>query len=165
MAAAHEVFAADSAAALAQITLAGRAGMPPEAVTAAGLVDLAVSYTDTFAAGMCWLIEQLPQHHGPLDRSLRETAVRLADPDDNWAALRAQTGGEDVLTTWQTRRAALGVYRDHLARQRDPQPVLRSLLHLHHVRTLGVGPDRERVTNRLARAVALRQVAPQQENS
>jgi thiopeptide-type bacteriocin biosynthesis protein len=88
----------------------------------------------------------------------------LADPDDNWAALRARPGGEDVLAAWQARHAALVAYHDHLARQRDPQPVLRSLLHLHHVRTLGAGPDRERVTNRLARAVALRQIA-RQENS
>lgn len=165
MAAAHEVFAADSAAALAQITLAMRTGMPPEAITAAGLVDLAASYTDTLVTGMRWLIEHLPQQHGPLDHTLRDTTLRLADPAHNWATLRTQPGGEDVLTAWQTRHVALAVYRDHLAQQRDPLPVLRSLLHLHHVRTLGVGPDRERVTNRLARAVALRQTARhQQEN-
>lgn len=163
--AAHEVFAADSAAALAQITLASRTGTQLEAVTAAGLVDLAVSYTDTPAAGMRWLIEHLPQQHGPLDRTLRETTLRLADLGDDWATLHAQPGGEDVLAAWQARRAALTAYRDHLAQQRDPLSVLRSLLHLHHVRTLGVDPDRERVTNRLARAVALRQIARhEQEN-
>lgn len=163
MAAAHDVFAADSAAALAQITLAMRTGMPLEAVTVAGLVDLAASYTDTLVIGMRWLIEHLPQHRGPLDRTLREITLRLADPGDNWATLRAQPGGEDVLTAWQTRHAALAVYHDLLAQQRDPLPVLRSLLHLHHVRTFGVGPDRERVTNRLARAVALRQIARQKQ--
>jgi thiopeptide-type bacteriocin biosynthesis protein len=164
MAAAHEVFAADSAAALAQITLATRTGTPLEAVTAAGLVDLAASYTDTLT-GMRWLIEHLPQHHGPLDRTLRKTTLRLADAGDNWATLRAQPGGEDVLAIWQARRAALAAYRDRLAQQRDPLPVLRSLLHLHHVRTLGVDPDRERVTNRLARAVALRDTARYQQET
>lgn len=159
MAAAHEVFAADSAAALAQISLATRTGTPLEAVTAAGLVDLAASYAGTPTAGMRWLIEHSPQQHGPLDRTLRETTLRLADPGDNWATLRAQPGGEDVLAVWQARRAVLTAYRDHLAQQQDPLPVLRSLLHLHHARTLGVDPDRERVTNRLARAVALRQTA------
>ena len=41
----------------------------------------------------------------------------------------------------------------------DPQPVLRSLLHLHHVRAIGVEPDRERITHRLARAIALQRTA------
>jgi thiopeptide-type bacteriocin biosynthesis protein len=159
MAAAHEVFAADSAAALTQITLATHTGTPLEVVTAAGLVDLAASYPETPAAGMRWLIEHLPQQHGPFDRDLRETTLRLADPGDGWATLRTQPGGEDVLAAWRARRTALATYRDHLAQQRDTLPVLRSLLHLHHVRTLGVDPDRERVTNRLTRAVALRQTA------
>lgn len=155
MAAAENVFAADSAAALAQIELSARTGTPPEAVTAAGLVDLAASYTETPAEGMRWLIDHLPQERGRVDRPLREEALRLADPGHDWAALRALPGGTGVVSAWQRRRSSLGTYRDQLGRQRDPRPVLRSLLHLHHVRTIGVTPDRERVTHRLARAAAL----------
>jgi thiopeptide-type bacteriocin biosynthesis protein len=159
MAAAEEVFAADSVAALAQIRLAVRTGLPPEAVTAAGLVDLAASYAETPAAGLHWLIDQLPQEQGKLDQKLRDAALRLADPRDDWATLRGEPGGQDVVLAWQQRRAVLIAYRTQLARQRDADTVLRSLLHLHHVRAVGVAPDRERVGHRLARAAALRQIA------
>ncbi|MFF4508985.1 lantibiotic dehydratase [Streptomyces sp. NPDC001401] len=157
--AAHEVFAADSAAALAQITLAARTGLPPEAVTAAGLVDLATSYTETPDIGMRWLISHLPHEQGKLDQTLRDAGMRLADPGGNWATLRTTPGADDVTRAWERRRAALSAYRTQLARQREPYGVLRSLLHMHHVRTLGVDPDRERVSHRLARASALRQTA------
>jgi thiopeptide-type bacteriocin biosynthesis protein len=161
MDAAHKAFAADSAAALTQIELATGTGTPPQAVTAASLVDLAASYTDTPAHGLQWLIDHIPQAHGMLDRSLRDTTLRLADPADDWATLRAQPGGANVIAAWQRRRTALPAYRTQLAQQRDPHPVLRSLLHMHHIRALGVDPDRERVSHRLARAVALRQTAHQ----
>ncbi|MFI1201635.1 lantibiotic dehydratase [Streptomyces sp. NPDC020883] len=159
MDAAHKVFAADSAAALAQITLATRTGLPPEAVTAAGLVDLATSYAETPDIGMGWLIDRLPHPQGKLDQRLRDTAMRLADPGDNWATLRTTPGANEVTRTWARRRAALAAYRTQLAQQREPYGVLRSLLHMHHVRTLGVDPDREWVSHRLARASALRQTA------
>lgn len=164
MAAAERVFAADSAAVLAQIELSARTSTPPEALTAASLVDLATSYTETPAAGMRWLIDHLPQDQGRMDRSLRDEALRLADPRHEWAALHAQPGGTGVLMAWQRRSSALAAYREELGRQRDPRPVLRSLLHLHHVRTTGLTPDRERVSHRLARAVALRWTAQDRGN-
>lgn len=71
----------------------------------------------------------------------------------------AQPGGTSLVLAWERRRSALAAYRNQLGRQRDPRPVLRSLLHMHHVRTLGVTPERERVTHRLARAAALRWAA------
>ncbi|MFF7166910.1 lantibiotic dehydratase [Streptomyces sp. NPDC008086] len=156
---AHEVFAADSAAALAQITLVARTGLPPEAVTAAGLVDLAASYAETPGIGMRWLINHLPHEQGKLDQALRDAGMRLADPGKEWATLRATPGADDVTHAWEGRRIALAAYRTQLARQREPYGVLRSLLHMHHVRTIGVDPDRERVSHRLARASALRQTA------
>ncbi|MGH3865774.1 MAG: lantibiotic dehydratase [Pseudonocardiaceae bacterium] len=159
MAAAEEAFAADSAAALAQIEVAARTGTPPEALTAVGLLDLAASYTSTPRQGLCWLMDHLPQERGKLDRSVRDAALLLADPRDGWAALRATPGGEKVALAWERRRTALVAYRNRLGKQRDPRPVLRSLLHLHHVRTIGVDPERERVSNRLARAAALRWIA------
>ncbi|MGG2460146.1 lantibiotic dehydratase [Streptomyces sp. RGM 3693] len=159
MDAAHEVFAADSAAALAQITLAAHTGLPPEALTAAGLVDLAASYAETPDIGMHWLADHLPYEQVKLDQNLRGVAMRLADPGDKWATLRTTPGAEDVTRAWQRRRAALSAYRTQLAQQREPYGVLRSLLHMHHVRTIGVDPDRERVIHRLARASAQRQTA------
>lgn len=159
MDAAHEVFAADSAVALAQIMLTIRTGLPSEAVTAASLVDLAASYAETSDIGMRWLINHLPHEQGKLDRSVRDVGMRLADPRDDWATLRATPGAETVTRAWERRRAALAVYRTRLDLQREPYRVLRSLLHMHHVRTIGVDPDRERVSHRLARASALRQTA------
>jgi hypothetical protein len=61
-----------------------------------------------------------------------------------------------VLGSWRQRAAALAAYREELASQRDPLTVLPSLLHLHHVRTVGIDPDRERLGRRLARDAALR---------
>ncbi len=159
MAAAEDVFAADSTAALAEIEYATRTGASLDAVTAASLVDLAASYTGTPRGGLRWLIDHLPHEHGVLDRAVRDEALRLADPRHDRATLCAQPGGEHVGATWQRRRVALAAYHKQLAAQRDPQPVLRSLLHLHHVRAIGVDPDRERITHRLVRAVALRWIA------
>ncbi|MGR6919381.1 hypothetical protein ACU635_34525 [[Actinomadura] parvosata] len=55
--------------------------------------------------------------------------------------------------------AALAAYHRTLAQQRDPATVLRTLLHDHHVRALGVNPEFEKITGRLARAAALRCLA------
>ncbi|WUH92258.1 lantibiotic dehydratase [Streptomyces sp. NBC_00433] len=160
MTAAESVFAADSTAALTQIELAVRTGIPAEAVTAAGLVDLASSYAATSAEGLRLLTTELPQEHGRVDTALRDATFRLADPSGEWAALRSQPGGERVLLAWERRNTALTAYREQLASQwDDPLSVLRSLLHLHHVRALVADPERERVTNRLARAAASRLIA------
>jgi hypothetical protein len=42
---------------------------------------------------------------------------------------------------------------------REPGVVLRTLLHEHHIRAVGVDPTFEKETGRLARAVALRLLA------
>jgi thiopeptide-type bacteriocin biosynthesis protein len=164
-AAAEEAFAADSAAALAEITMATTSGQPGAAITAASLTDLAAGLAGTPRAGWRWLIDLLPQDKGKLDRSWRDATMLLIASRDGResgtaaSALRAQPGGQHVVAAWDRRREALAAYRDQLAQQRDPQTVLRSLLHDHHVRVLGVDPEREQVVNRLARAAALRQIA------
>jgi thiopeptide-type bacteriocin biosynthesis protein len=158
MTAAEAAFAADSAAALAQLHLAA-AGAPIDAVTAAGLVDLATAFAGNVSDGMRWLIEDLPHEPGPTDRALRDIAIRLADPGEDFAALRTFAGADSVLNAWRHRREALARYRHRLAAQRDPDMVLASLLHLHHVRMLGLDPERERLGRRLARATALRWTA------
>ena len=73
--------------------------------------------------------------------------------------LRALPGGDTVAEAWGRRDAALAGYYEELSAQRDPGTVLRTLLHEHHMRALGLDPDFERQTGRLARAAALRQVA------
>ncbi|WP_150244690.1 lantibiotic dehydratase [Nocardiopsis quinghaiensis] len=159
MDAAEQVFAADSAAALAQTELATAAGTPGEAITAAGLTDLSTSYVTSPHTAAEWLTTNLPRHHLGLDRGVRDQALRLAVLDGESEALNALPGGPNVLQAWGHRRVALEAYRARLSSQRDPDPVLRSLLHLHHVRALGVDPDRERITHHLARATALRHLA------
>jgi thiopeptide-type bacteriocin biosynthesis protein len=153
---AYEVFAADSAAALAQINLAVRAGAHAQAAAAASFVDLVVNFAGSVQIGSEWLIHQLRREHGPLDPALREQTLALADPDGTLTMLRSLPGGDDVVTAWRSRAAALSAYREALAAQRDPLTVLPSLLHLHHNRSVGVDPVIERVTGRLARACALR---------
>jgi thiopeptide-type bacteriocin biosynthesis protein len=159
MAAAEAAFAADSAVALAQKRMAVQAALPLDAITVAGLVDLTVSFAGTPTRGMRWLIDQLPRESAQVERALHDTTTRLADPRDDWAVLRAALGGESVLQVWHGRSRALTGYRERLATQRDPLSVLPSLLHMHHIRMLGIDPERERIGRRLARAAALRWTA------
>ncbi|MGH8885340.1 MAG: lantibiotic dehydratase [Egibacteraceae bacterium] len=159
MAAAESVFAADSAAAIAQLTLTGRRGAPHQhAVIAASLVDLAISVTGGVGDGMRWLIDHVSTPSVPAPaRDLHDHAIRLANPHDDWAALRGIPGGDDIAATWARRRAALAAYRDTLIVSGEIalDSVLPDLLHLHHVRMAGISPDTERVCGRLARAAAL----------
>jgi thiopeptide-type bacteriocin biosynthesis protein len=153
--AAEQVFAADSAAALAELAMATRAGLPTDAIAAASLADLAASFGTNPADGWQRLTELIPHEQGKLDRSLRTATLALT----NRAVVCRHPGGGQVVARWDERRAALADYRDQLALERDPTTVLRSLLHDHYVRTVGVDPDRERIVNRLARTIALRQLA------
>lgn len=154
--AAHAVFATDSAAAVTQIRMADQSSTLPQALAAASIVDLATQFAASTEQGLDWLVEHLPQDHGRLERALRDHALDLADPYATRASLRSLPGGAEVTAAWQARATALAAYREQLVRRRDPLTVLPSLLHLHHVRALGVDPDRERITKRLARTCALR---------
>lgn len=163
MDAAHAVFAADSAVAVAQLRMADQTGIFPQALAAASVVDLAARFAPSAEQGLQWLVQNLPRERGPLDRALSDQARALADPHGTGTALCSLPGGAEVATTWQDRATALTAYRKQLTGQRDPLTVLCSLHHLHHVRALGADPDRERVTGRLARACALRHTAHRQE--
>ncbi|MGC5284590.1 hypothetical protein, partial [Actinomadura citrea] len=91
---------------------------------------------------------------GRLDRTLQDQVLELAAPE-GMSALVALPGGPQVAEAWQVRATALNVYRNALARERDPLAVARSLLHQHHVRALGVSPSDEATTLRLVRGAAL----------
>lgn len=146
MRAAHEAFAADSHAALAQITAARDDAAPGRALAAASMVDFAETLAASPEQGRQWLVDDVADLRAPVDRDDREHTRRLltAPPSTDTELGRA----------WERRRRALTAYRDRLSPQRDPHLVLRSLLHLHHRRALGPGPEREKSLLRLARDCA-----------
>jgi thiopeptide-type bacteriocin biosynthesis protein len=158
LAAAENVWAADTAAAVAQLGMAV-AGTPGQAVAAASMTRIAAAFSPDPAAGYQALVRCLDQGSGPLDRSCRDLACSLADPADGLAALRDLPGGDAVAEAWGRRDAALTAYHAQLRVQRDPGTVLRTLLHEHHMRALGLDPAVEKETGRLARAAALRRLA------
>lgn len=155
----EDVFAADSAAALAEIRMATRAGIPRAAITATSLTDVAACLAPSPPHGWQWLVDQLPQDKGKLDRSWRAATMWLMDAGSDHASLRTLPGGDSVAAAWDRRRSALVAYRIQLEHERDPATVLRSLLHDHHVRALDVDTELEWVVNRLARVAALRRLA------
>jgi class I lanthipeptide synthase len=158
MDAAEAVFAADSAVAIAQITVTAGGNPHPHAVTAASFTDLATSFTGSVSEGLSWLVDHVKHHPAPAHaRDVHDQAMRLADPSDDWAALRALPKGELLARARARRRSALAAYRIHLTDAQGPEPdrVLASLLHMHHTRMVGIDADSERVCFRLARAAAL----------
>jgi thiopeptide-type bacteriocin biosynthesis protein len=155
MDAAHRVFAADSAAALAQIQLTERTdALAPQALAAASALHLVASLATDTAAAEEWLVRNLPQGTGRLNRDLRAQVLELAAPNGN-SVLEALPGGPAVVEAWQASAAAVDTYRTALTAHRDPLDVARSLLHQHHVRALGVDPRAEETTIRLVRTAAL----------
>ncbi|MGF0167767.1 lantibiotic dehydratase [Streptomyces koyangensis] len=153
---AEDVFAADSRALAVQFAQSSRPHQ--QVLAAANFVSVAAAFTGSTAAGMNWLIA-----HGritdprPMDRTVRGQALRLADPADGWAALRAAPGGDAIASAWSERDAALARYRQKLDAFGgiDPDVVLDSLLHAHHIRAAGIDKDDERMCVRLAHAAAM----------
>lgn len=155
MDAAHRVFAADSAAALAQIRLTDRTdAAAPQALAAASAFDLVQRLAHTETQGTDWLVQRLPRTTGRLEPLLRDQVLDLSSAGGP-EILRALPGGDAVVDAWQVRAAALGDYRHRLT-DADPLRAARTLLHQHHVRALGVDPTAEALTLRLARTAALR---------
>ncbi|WP_239341223.1 lantibiotic dehydratase [Frankia sp. CiP3] len=157
LAAAEDVWAADTAAAVAQLATASD-GVPGQALAAASMARIAAVFAPDPAAGYRALIRCLDQGSGPLDRDLRDLACDLTDPAGGPRALAAVPGGDTVTQAWADRDAALAAYHEQLAAQRDPSTVLRTLLHEHHMRAVGLDPTFEKQTGRFARAAALRQL-------
>ncbi|WP_432161496.1 lantibiotic dehydratase [Streptomyces sp. NRRL F-5630] len=156
MSLAEDVFAADSRALAVQFAQSSHPHQ--QVLAAANFVSVAAAFTGSTAAGMNWLIA-----HGritdprPMDRTVRGQALRLADPADGWAALRAAPGGDAIASAWSERDAALARYRQKLDAFGgiDPDVVLDSLLHAHHIRAAGIDKDDERMCVRLAHAAAM----------
>lgn len=157
MSTAESLFAADSTAVLAQLrAVAHPDGPHPQAVTAASMIDLAVSLADNIDAAMTQFIQRVTTSSGAaLERKIRDQAIHLANPDQ--AALHAIPGGPDIAAAWRHRRAAIHRYRAVLTTtgELSPENLLPDLTHLHHARMTGIDPDNEQICRRLARAAAL----------
>ncbi|MFI8952190.1 lantibiotic dehydratase [Streptomyces sp. NPDC053750] len=157
--AAEDVFRADSHAVLAQLSQPRR---PHErTLVAAHTVSIASAFLGSTEAGMRWLIDHVPPTAPgpPVPRPQFSDAVRLADPGDDWAALRAAPAGAAMVSAWADRDAALAAYRRHLPGPHTQgialDDVLTSLLHVHFVRHIAVNFPEEEVCLHLARAAAL----------
>ncbi|WP_437086995.1 lantibiotic dehydratase [Streptomyces sp. enrichment culture] len=158
LAAAEQVFIADSAAARAQMKLRIPAELAP-AVTAASFHDIATVFAGSADAARVWLLSVLPQAEGAAPpRAVQTSALYLAAPDRS--GLLEVPGGSVLIDAWARRRAALESYRDDLsAAGRDPLDVLPSLLHMHHNRAAGLDPEGEADCRRLARTIAVQSTA------
>ncbi|WUP79316.1 lantibiotic dehydratase [Microbispora hainanensis] len=157
LAAAETYFAADSAAALAQLTASGQKGGPDvRALTAASMFDIVTATIGDTAESLRWLIEHAAAEPSAPPRALYDQALALANPHDH-RVLAAQPGGVQVVSCWSRRRQALAAYRRVLEETgTSPTAVLLpELLHLHHVRMAGTFLQDERVCLHLARAAAL----------
>ncbi len=146
-------FAADSAAAIAQLTAcAGKHGPDVRALTAASVVDIAVGLLGDDDRAMHWLVEHTATDATPPPRTLYKQAVALANTHDI---------DEVVSSAWEKRGVALTAYRSALdtAGTIRPAELLPDLLHLHHARMAGLDLARERTCLHLARAAALSRIA------
>ena len=157
-AAAEHVFRADSAAVLTHLSQPQR----PDrlALLAAHAVAIAAGFTGSSTAGLRWLVDSVPaKSPAAVLRPVFAEAVRLADPDNDWAALRAEPGGLAVVNGWAPRHRALDAYRLHFPGEDtqgvDFDDVLGSLLHCSYVRTARIDFDDEAQVLYLARAAAL----------
>ncbi|WTO72821.1 lantibiotic dehydratase [Streptomyces sp. NBC_00209] len=156
--AAEEVFRADSRAVLAQLSQPRRPQQ--RALVAAHTLAIASAFLGSPQAGARWLIGHISHRSPePVPRPQFTEAVHLADPRDNWAALRAAPGGEAIVTAWADRASALTAYRTHLPSAHTEgvaeDDVLTSLLHTHFVRHVAVNFPEEEICLHLARAAAL----------
>ncbi|KDN85871.1 Lantibiotic dehydratase domain-containing protein [Kitasatospora cheerisanensis KCTC 2395] len=160
--AAEEVFRADSRALLAHLSQPHR----PErsALLAAHTVAIACAFSGGMHVGLRWLVANVAaKAPAPIPRPLFAQAVRLADPVDNWAPLRAEPSGAAIVDAWGQRDRALAAYRRHFpgphTRGVDVDDVLGSLLHVSYVRAHRIDFDDEAHVLYLARAVALARLA------
>ncbi|MYS19883.1 thiopeptide-type bacteriocin biosynthesis domain-containing protein [Streptomyces sp. DvalAA-14] len=163
--AAEAFFAADSGAAVAQMMLAAGGEMSAQAVTAASLVDLAIGAMADADAAMRWLIEHITTDAAPHpSRVVHQEAMRLASPRQSREALHSLPGGDRLTAAWDARREALTAYRVALAAdgRLSPEAVLPSLMHMHHLRSVGIDQTHEQTCYRLARAAALAWTAQSQ---
>lgn len=155
---AEEAFRADSRAVVTQLSQPQRPHQ--RALVAAHTIAIATAFLGSTEAGMRWLIDHIPPTAPTrVPRPQFTETVRLANPSDDWAALRGVPGGQAIVEAWADRDAALAAYRPHLpgpdAQGIRLDDVLSSLLHVHFVRHVAVDFPEEEVCLYLTRAAAL----------
>lgn len=161
MTAAEALFAADSTAVVAQLSALTATGrLHPQALTAASLVNLAAAMTGSKSGGMRWLTDHpgLTTSTPMRDREMRRQTLQIADGQ----ALHQIPGGDAIAAAWSARSWAAARYAACLTPETTrltPGSVLTSLLHMHHIRALGIDAESEAMTHKLARAVALAKAA------
>ena len=154
MDAAEAFFAADSAAAVAQLTASARRGGPDaRALTAASMTNIAAAAATPNAEAMRWIAGHARPDTVPPPRGVRDQAVALTCQPRTGAA-GAMAG---VTQAWLARHTALTTYRGALEQTgtKSLTDLLPDLLHLHHARVAGPDPAGERACLHLARAAAL----------
>ncbi|MGW2546379.1 lantibiotic dehydratase, partial [Kitasatospora sp. NPDC001574] len=161
-ASAHYLQAADSRTVLAQIHQAP--GIERHALVAANFTAITTAFTGSTAAAARWLVNHVPPTAPqPVPRTLLRSAQQLADPHEDFAALRRVPGGDAVVDGWADRAWALTDYRVYLdgpfGRGVDPHAALGAVLHTHFLRAFGIDPMDKAVCLYLARAAALAHTA------
>ncbi|MFJ8253039.1 lantibiotic dehydratase [Streptomyces sp. NPDC094466] len=150
MAAAERVFHADSAAALEHLRLLDASPPPvdPLLLAAAGQAHLAFHFpapdgtsAEPDRARPLLSIAPRGEHHDTF-RARRREALRIVDPFDDFATLRALPATVPLMTAWTGTAESLSSYGHHLSGT-DAQrvPLLASLLHMHHNR-ISANPSR-----------------------
>lgn len=162
LAAAEAVFTADSRTVLTQLAQPVRPHR--RVLAAANFAAITIAFTGGAAAGMQWLIDHVPARApAAVPRPVYAEAQRLADPREDFHALRRVPGGAAIVNTWATRSQALAAYRSHFdgpdTHGVDPDAALGSLLHTHFLRACGIGVEDKAVCLYLVRAAALAFVA------
>jgi thiopeptide-type bacteriocin biosynthesis protein len=148
MAAAEDVFVADSYAVATALRSLPAGQVHPIALAALSMVSIVRGFLEPDCATQ-WLISRpAPTSSTPANRTVATQAVRLASSN-------AQPGWSLELTrAWQARDTALAAYRAALPTDADIDGIAESMLHMHHNRALGINPDTERSVRRLARQAA-----------
>ncbi|MBT8227341.1 MAG: lantibiotic dehydratase, partial [Dactylosporangium sp.] len=154
----EELFAADSAAAVAQLTATTTGQVHPDALTAASLIDLLAGLLGDQATAVRWLLEHpdIAGRAGASDRAVLRQTLDLAASGTDGRDTASRPGGALLTPSWQARRQAANAYAGTLP-EGGPRPaaVAVSLLHLHHNRAHSADAATEARTYKLARAVAL----------
>jgi lantibiotic biosynthesis protein len=151
LAAAEDYFAADSAAAVAQLRARRPGGANIDAVTAASIVNLVIAAHDgSTDDGLRWLIDHTATTRPAPSRAVYDQAIAMAEPTGS-RALAVLPDGAQIAESWQLRRQALSVW----SQQHEVTELLPDLIHLHHVRVSGTSDSIERTRLHLARAAAL----------
>ena len=152
MRAAEAVFAADSAAAIAQIRRPP--GIEPVALSALGMLDIAAAFCGGLQEGMQWLANRRLLPGKAAERTTARIATTLARAGQlsSFGTLPEQLDGP-----WRQRAEAVAAYRKTLHHDANTTHILESLLHIHHNRYRGIDRDGEEICRRLARQAALAQ--------